>query len=160
LGAFSGSFDLAAAMAVVGVDPIETESVADLLTGLIDCSLVTVDVADDGSRYRLLETIRQYAEDQLVEAGEVPAVPQRKAIRFAGVCRAAGPGLEGPRVVQWVRRLGRERSDLLGAFDWHLDVGEPAVAWEMCGALTFFWVIAGLFGDARRCFERCRGHVE
>ncbi len=65
LAVFVGGFDLAAAEKVCGVEPIEDFEVLDLLGSLVDKSLVMLEERDDGSRYRMLETIRDYAREKL-----------------------------------------------------------------------------------------------
>ena len=75
LSVFAGSFDLDAAEAVCGFDPIDELDVFDLLGSLVDKSLVVVD--RDTGRYRLLETLRQYGAERLEERGEVDGLRDR-----------------------------------------------------------------------------------
>ena len=68
LGVFVGGFDLAAAEAVCGMEPLAGEDVLDLLQSLIEKSLVMLEERDDGARYLMLETIREYAREKLAQA--------------------------------------------------------------------------------------------
>jgi predicted ATPase/class 3 adenylate cyclase len=77
LSVFAGGFDLEASEAVCGFAPIDHDDVLDLISALVDKSLVTADRASGATRYRLLETLRQYGEERLEERGEARLVRQR-----------------------------------------------------------------------------------
>ena len=84
LAVFAGGFDLAAAEAVTGTDPINPVDVVDLLDDLVANSLVITERHGSTTRYRLLEPLRQFAEDRLAERGEADATRDRHLDRFAG----------------------------------------------------------------------------
>ena len=106
LAVFAGGFNLEAAEAVTSNGDVGTIDVLDLLEGLVEKSLAVAKEVGDTTRYRLLETIRQYAAERLDEAGEADEVRRRHAVYFrdlAGACRPPPPRrgqrrLEPPRL--------------------------------------------------------------
>ena len=109
LGVFVGSFDLDAVAGVAG-GPVTRWELLDTITGLIAKSMLVRDGAsDETARYRLLETLREFANEQLEEAGLGEVVRRRHAEQYASFAEAAGPALIGPDELTWRPRL---RSDL------------------------------------------------
>jgi predicted ATPase/class 3 adenylate cyclase/DNA-binding CsgD family transcriptional regulator len=155
LGVFVGSFSLSAAEAVTGSEAVDPYVVLDCLDKLVDKSLVQAEPDGDEPRYRLLETIRQYATERLFDAGAVEAARDRHLAWFARLCAEAAVGLDGPQLSQWVSRLSEDRPNLTAAFDWAIERNDAERLWSMCGALTFWWASAGHFADARRWFGAC-----
>src|SRR5439155_6240486 len=88
--------------------PIAREDVLDLLSQLVDKSLVLVDKGAGEPRYRLLETIRQYGRDRLIDAEEEEAVRERHRDWFLALAERAEPELIGPRQGEWLDRLEAE----------------------------------------------------
>ena len=117
LSVFAGGFDLDAAEAVCGSGDLDVLDVADLLGSLVDKSLVVAEPAGTGLRYRLLETIRLFAAERLVEAGEseVAAVAAAHYAHFLAVAEAAGAYLTGPEQGEWLARLDADLANLLRA---------------------------------------------
>jgi len=133
LSVFAGSFDLDAASAVVGGDEFE---VADLVSGLANRSLV---VHDGGSgRYRLLETLRQYAADRLVEAGESARVQERFVTYFTDFAHREGPRLGAAAVVDAGERLRAELDNLRATAEWLAESGRLAELVGLTRDLGFF----------------------
>ena len=98
LSVFAGGWTLAAAEAACAGDGIEEESVLELLARLVDKSLVAVRATGEGgARYRMLETVRQYAGEKLGESGEVFTVRSRHAEHYLALAEEAAPELTGPR---------------------------------------------------------------
>src|SRR4029079_7487802 len=93
-----------------GADPV---ALLDGLAGLVDRSLVIVDRGET-TRYRMLETIRQYAREQLIASGEAAAGGHRHCAAFRALAEAAEPELRGPAMGDWLDRLDAE-IDNLGA---------------------------------------------
>jgi predicted ATPase/class 3 adenylate cyclase len=114
LSVFAGSFDLGAAEAVCGFGGLEALDVTDLLGSLVDKSLVGAEPAGRSLRYRLLETIRQFAADRLAEAGngETAAVASAHCEHFLSVAQAAAPHLTGPEQGRWLARLDADHANL------------------------------------------------
>jgi predicted ATPase/DNA-binding SARP family transcriptional activator len=137
LAAFPGGWTLAAAEAVAGQDL--DDEVLDLLGHLVDRSLV---VSDHG-RFRMLETIRAYAQEQLDLAGEEGPVARRHAEFFINFAEAAEPHLRGAQQAQWLATLHAEDANLRQAMSWviaHRDE-EPDAALRLGGALGWYWYV-------------------
>jgi predicted ATPase/DNA-binding XRE family transcriptional regulator len=114
LSVFAEGFDLDAAEAVCGFGDIEVFEVADLLASLVDKSLVVAEPAGTALRYRLLETIRQFAAGRLAEAGEDEAAAAEAAhcAYFLSVAEAAAPHLTGPSQGSWLAQLDTDQANL------------------------------------------------
>jgi hypothetical protein len=115
LAVFAGGFTLEAAEAVCAGDQIDVEDVFDLLAGLVARSLVDATASGATTRFRLLETIRQYAEERLAAAGETDGLRARHLDYFIDFAAAATPSLYGPGQPEWAARLARERDNFQAA---------------------------------------------
>jgi predicted ATPase/class 3 adenylate cyclase len=156
LSVFAGGWTLEAAEAV-GAGPegdgIEPADVLDLLTRLADKSLVDVAAAEqpDGTaRYRLLETLRQYASERLAEAGEGEAAARRRhAAHYLALAEQAAPLLTGPQQLVWLARLDTEQDNLRAALRWYLDGREAAAGLRLAEALWGYWYLRHRAAEAR-----------
>ena len=129
LGVFAGSFDADAATAVAGDDELAAWDVRDALDDLVAKSMVVLDEGPDATtRYRLLETLRQYALERLDDTGQAEEHRRRHAEHYAKFAEAAGPGLEGPDEAAWLPRFDAELDNLRTAVAWSLDAEDPADA--------------------------------
>jgi predicted ATPase/class 3 adenylate cyclase len=146
LSVFVGGCTLEAAAAVTrlpeddGASQDEAVARLDTLDGLgrlVDRSLV---VADPGgpTRYRQLETIRQYAAERLASAGEVAAIRGRHLAFYLGLAREAGPALRGPDMVAWLNRLDYEADNLRAALEWSFEA-DPEAAMRLSVAMAAYW---------------------
>jgi DNA-binding CsgD family transcriptional regulator/Flp pilus assembly protein TadD len=153
LSAFAGGFTLDAAESVGAGEGIDEEDVLELLSRLVDKSLVVAkENWETGARYRMLEPIRQYAREKLRVSGEAEAVSRRHAEFFLALAEEAEPELKGPRQVEWLDRLETEHDNLRAALSWALgraiDLGP-----RMVGALCLFWYTRGYLSEGRRYLE-------
>jgi predicted ATPase/class 3 adenylate cyclase len=115
LSVFAGGFGLDAAEAVCGTGDLDALDVADLLGSLVDKSLVVAEPAGEGLRYRLLETIRLFAAERLVEAGgdgEAAAVAAAHYAHFLAAAETAAAYLSGPEQGKWLAQLDADRANL------------------------------------------------
>ena len=174
LSVFRGSFSLSAAEEVCaepGADGApDPYRVLDLIERLVERSLVEVQEARGSVVYRLLETVRQYAEGRLEEAGEADALRERHARFFMGRVLEAEPFLTGVHRREWVDRLGRDLDNLRQVLAWSRD-HDPEMYLEVSGALCWFWFSSRYWAEGRRWLEgalrlsgpsdrsRCRGRV-
>ncbi len=139
---FAGGFGLDAAEAVCGSGDVDVLDVADLLGSLVDKSLVVAEQAGGTLRYRLLETIRLFAAERLVEAGEdeAAAVAAAHCAHFLSVAETAAPYLTGPEQGRWLARLDADQPNLRRAAQYA--AGRPdgtAVVLRLGVALDRYW---------------------
>jgi tetratricopeptide (TPR) repeat protein len=131
LPVFAGGWTLEAAEAVCSADPIDANDVFELLAGLVARSLVVADETRLGTRYRLLETIRQYGEERLSEAGEADSLRLLHAEYYAEFAAAVSSHIYGRGQVEWGARLSRERDNLLAAMAYALDSHDVDLAFKL-----------------------------
>ncbi len=139
---------------------IERGEVLDVLASLVDKSLVQVAAREDGIRYRMLETVRQYARDRLSENGQSVAVRTRHRDAFLALAEAAEPKLKGVEQGAWLQRLEDEHENLRVALDWCLLETEMGTGLRFCAALSRFWVTRGHLSEGREWCARVLGKSE
>ena len=154
LSVFAGGWTLAAAEEVcAGVSAADSD-VLEWLTSLHDKSLMTVEQTDGHSRYGLLETMRQYAGEKLVESGGLEAVRERHRDYFLTLAEEAEPQLLGGEQAHWLQRLEEEHENLRAALGWSLlEAGSTGGA-RLCGALQRFWWTRGHLAEGREWCTR------
>jgi predicted ATPase/class 3 adenylate cyclase/DNA-binding CsgD family transcriptional regulator len=138
LSVFAGGFTLEAVGGVCGVEPDGDLPAVDVLAGLVDRSLVQVADEHGSPRYRLLETIRQYAGQKLADAGEGVTVRQRHAEWFAALAEECFAELLGPDVARADARLTADLDNLRTADDWAVETGQGELALRFAG--LNFWL--------------------
>jgi predicted ATPase/class 3 adenylate cyclase/DNA-binding CsgD family transcriptional regulator len=151
LAVFMGGFDIVAAEAIAGGD-VERHQVIDLITLLVDKSLVNAEYTSGPTRYRLLETVRQYALEKLGDSGEADVVRTRHRDHY----NAAAAKLDAPRVTDIDRRVDwadGEIDNLRGAFTWSLELSQIDRALELASALHPLWVTKGRFTEGLSWFD-------
>jgi len=159
LAVFRGGWTLASATAVC--DPQGDDiRMLDVLTRLADRSLVVVLPAVDGtSRYRLLETVREYALERLREAGEANTVAARHVDYFLRLAETAFERFLSPEQGRWLRLLQQEQENLLAALDRcaaRPDGGPRGL--QLASALYRHWYTHGLYAIGRQALERALAH--
>jgi predicted ATPase/DNA-binding CsgD family transcriptional regulator len=155
LSVFAGGFPLEAVEAVVTDDEVDEEDVLDLLSGLVDKSLVVVEPNEDGRvRYRLLEPVRQYALEQLQESGETEAVRRRHTAYFLELAEESELRLWGTEEATWLDRLEGEHDNLRAAVSWAIERGEVELGLRFAAALRWFWYARGHYGEGRGWLEQ------
>ena len=125
---FAGGFDLASAEKVCGFDPIDELDVIDLVTSLVDKSMIVADRGAVGMRYRLLETLRQYGEEQMELRGETALLRDRHAAHFADVTAELDVLVRGARQLEGSARMSLEWDNLRAAHLWALAQGDLDLA--------------------------------
>jgi non-specific serine/threonine protein kinase len=161
LSVFAGSFDLDAVDAICSPVPAPAAGApagglgaAGRLSTLVDRSLVAVTEGLSGRRYRLLETIRQYAAERLEATDTLAAVRTQHARYFAQLAKSAAPGAIGDDDQSArLRRLATEHDNLRRALDWLLD-SSIADALDLAVALIPYWQTRGLFDEGRETLDR------
>jgi predicted ATPase/class 3 adenylate cyclase len=137
--------------------------VLELLPQLVNKSLVTMDDEGDGPRYSLLETIRQYARDKLLESGEAAEVRNRHLAYHVQLAEEAEPHLYKIGALKWVTRLEAEYDNVRTAIEWGLD-HDPLRVLRIAGALPNFWYRRGYESEGIRwiheALERMKNQPE
>jgi non-specific serine/threonine protein kinase len=154
LSVFAGGWTLEAAESVCAEGPGDVLDVLDVLSSLVAKSLVVFD--EDAGRYRMQETIRQYAGDRLLDAGEGDEYRARNLVHFARLANEAGPKLQGAELSRTLAVLDAERDNLRAALGWALEQGEPhvTIGGELVQALGEFWTLRGQHYEAREWHRR------
>src|SRR5437879_2805313 len=149
LAVFAGGFTIEAAEAVAQGGAISVTKVLDLLSGLVDKSLVLLETEALEARYRMLETIRQVARERLEQAGEAAELGRRHAQFFLARAEAADPFLP-VHAEGWQERLAEDVGNLRAAADW-LEQDPTAVDDNLlfATALHWFWFGLGHYREAR-----------
>jgi predicted ATPase/class 3 adenylate cyclase len=157
LAIFAGGWTMEAAEAVCVGNAIASEDVLDRLSSLVNKSLVNAEERHGAERYRLLETIRDYARERLEASGEAEAVRRQHAEHFLALAEHVAPELRGARQAQWVKRLDAEHDNLRAALHWCVEHGEVEQGLRLGGALWRFWQMHGHLTEGReRLMEALR----
>jgi predicted ATPase/DNA-binding SARP family transcriptional activator/DNA-binding CsgD family transcriptional regulator len=154
LSVFARGWTLEAAEAVGAGAGLEQDDIVEVLSGLVDKSLVVAEASEGGGvRYRMLEPIRQYASEKLKEGSEGDEVRRRHAGFFLALAEEAEPRLRTPEDREWLELLEREHDNLRAALSWALERGEVDLALRLAGALGMFWFTQGYLGEGREWLE-------
>jgi len=161
LAVFVGSFGLSAAEAVGadtdGAAPSAAADVLPVLLRLVDKSMVVAERAGSATRYRLLETIRDYALERLQDAGETAAARTRHARWYRGLADSAD-AYSGP---EQIALLDPELGNVRAALGWCLSAGRtPEVALAIAAPLWWYWWARGASDEGRGWLMRCLGAVD
>jgi non-specific serine/threonine protein kinase len=146
LAVFAGGFSLNAAEQVCGDQALHGERIWDLLSRLVEKSMVQREDRADGSRYRLLETIRAFALDQAVHDSDLGDVRARHSAYFLGLAEEAEAFFLGPRQTEWLDRVGEDENNLWAAHEWFLEQA-PELCVRLGAATRRLWVRRGLFKE-------------
>jgi len=150
LSVFVGGFTRAAAASVC-LDG-DAERALELIERLVDASLVIPEEHEGETRYRLLETVRQYAATRLAEHGERAEIEERHAsylLAFVQSTRAS----QHDDLQRWVRRVEYERGNLGGALAWYRDAGDGETLLALVASVWRFWWISGDLTEGRAWLE-------
>jgi predicted ATPase/serine/threonine protein kinase len=172
LAVFSGQFTIRAAEAILGSEErgatyddwrssIHISDVLDLLTRLVDKSLVVVDTESGGLHYRLLETVRHYAWQKVAEAGEDASLIRRHAHWFVEFAERGASALNGPEEAAWFARLDSEHDNLRAVLQRvSTPPSNPLLLIRLCCALGVFWNVRGHWSEALRWTESALALVD
>ena len=130
-------------------DRIAAADAAALLASLIDKSLVLAELTDDGPRYRMLETISEYASERLDESGERAATERRHLAYFREYARTADPKLRGAGQLLWLERLEREHENLRAALRRAVEAGDEQEALVLVLGCVWFWEMRNYSSERR-----------
>ncbi len=146
--AFAGSFDMDAAEAVCGREPIEASEVIDHVTALTAKSLVQNDDASGRTRYRLLESVRHFGAELLVAEGELETTRMTHCDHYVQYAERSEAQLFGPRKRDWFDRLAQDLDNFRAALAWSIEQperSEPGL--RLAAALAQLWFTRGLYRE-------------
>jgi non-specific serine/threonine protein kinase len=153
LSVFSGGWSLDSAETVCAGGTLAPSEVLDVLSALVRKSLVVVEPHPTTPRYRLLETMRQYAAVKLEEIGETATLRQRHAQWCIALTREADRHLTGAHQPEWLERLEREHDNVRAALEWSLS-SDPHAGLVLSGSLWRFWWMHGYLREGRERLAR------
>jgi predicted ATPase/class 3 adenylate cyclase len=160
LAVFSGGWTLELAEQVCSDQRIYQSEILDILGKLVDKSLVAVVEGSTGTRYRILETVRQYAREKLFESGEGEKIRDGHLKAFVELAEEAEPEIRGADQLLWLDRLDDEIDNLRAALEWSRSIAEhpgrtvegsqvrdPESFLRLASALWRFWSVRGYIAD-------------
>ena len=151
LAVFAGGFDLAAAEAVCSGDGLDRAEILDLLTQLSDKSLLLVERHQgQGRRYRLLETVREYALDRQRTSGEAARMSDRHLDWYLALAEQAEPQvLWGAVETALLNRMEAEQDNWRAALQWSIDQGYAESSLRLAAALGWYWYVRAYLNEGR-----------
>jgi predicted ATPase/DNA-binding SARP family transcriptional activator len=149
LGVFPAGFDVAAAAAVTG----EAE-VLPALAKLADASLLAAERSPEGTRYRLLMTVRAFARERLSEAGEANDAAMRHREHYRALAGHLDAHMADKGLATWLPRGRREHENFQAALRWSLERGDDEPALALAARLGMYWFRVGYVNDGRELLER------
>ncbi len=147
MSVFAGGWTLAAAEAV-----FETDDAEDVLSSLVDKSLAIAEPQGEGTRYRLLETVKQYAHYRLAESESMTGARTRHRDYFIEFALEVRPKLMGADQAHWFSVLDAEHDNLRQALGFCLEANEGQAGLRLAGGLSRFWLTRGHFSEGRSMF--------
>ncbi|TML02861.1 MAG: hypothetical protein E6G36_10875 [Actinobacteria bacterium] len=147
IAVFTGGCTLEAAEAVCG-------TTIERLSALIDHSLLQHNATATGSRYAMLETIREYAIEALERTDRVETLRRMHADFFCDLAVRTEPELEGPAQANWLRSLDDDHDNLRAALEWCFGGGDAELGARLVGSLWRFWYLRGHLAEGLRWAER------
>lgn len=143
LGVFTGSLSLDAAQAVCSDVEVDEDRVSEILGSLVWKSMILATPDKDKSRFRLLETMREYARERLIDAGDLHETAARHCEWFVERASEAAAHLTKPEADAWLRDLDQDLGNLRAALRWAIDTGETELASRLMAGLWRYWHMRG-----------------
>jgi predicted ATPase/class 3 adenylate cyclase len=158
LAVFSGGWTLDAAEAIASFGPDPQLSVFDDLDALHDASLIQLQESADQEaatdpRFAMLQTIHEFATEQVIASGELEQAKEHHATWFRDLAIAAEPHLSGPSAVSWLERLERDHDNIRAALEWLRSQSDGERAVTLAAALWRFWWTRGHVSEGREQIE-------
>ncbi|GAA2273511.1 LuxR family transcriptional regulator [Nonomuraea roseoviolacea subsp. roseoviolacea] len=152
---FAGNLDLEAAEAVCGGDGLAAHDVVDLLSSLVDKSILISRHDGEGVRYRLLETIRDYGLERLEESGQAAALRRRHRDHYRRLASQSRARMTSPEQMSWLARLGADHANLRLALEHcYTEPGQTRTGLAMAADLMYHWVNGVYLGEGRAWLRR------
>ena len=155
LSVFRGGFTLESAEEVGSRDHLESYEVLDVLSQLVDKSLVVVEEGPRGeARYRILEVLRHYGTERLAETGRTEDVRARHAAFFLSLAERAEPELFTSQQLGWLNRLEGDYDNFRAAMTWAMESDHGETALRVASALFWFWIFHRHVNEGQDWIER------
>jgi predicted ATPase/DNA-binding NarL/FixJ family response regulator len=152
---FSGNFGLDAIEYVASGDDVERAEILNVVDSLVDKSILMREEDDDGVRYRLLQTTREYGEEKLLQSGEYATVHRRHRDWHAQIAARFDAEWIGPDQVAWINRLRRDHPNLRTALNFCTgNPGEAVAGMRMATQIDDYWGIRGFHTEARHWLDQ------
>jgi predicted ATPase/serine/threonine protein kinase len=159
LSVFAGGWTLDAAETVCTGNDLPQSAVLELLSGLVDKSLVLVEEREGQQRYRLIVTLREYAHKRLMQTEEGEALTRRHVDFFVAFALEADTRLVGNEQKAWLERLNAEYDNLRAVLNWTLQ-HNTEIGLELAGALGRFWHLGGHWNEGQRWLAQLLGRED
>jgi predicted ATPase/class 3 adenylate cyclase len=153
LAVFSGGWTLELAEQICADEKIDEFDILDMLTHLVDKSLVAVEENHSEMRYRILETVRQYAREKLFESGDGVEIRNRHCDAFVKLVEQAQPELKKDDSPKWFGILDAEQENIRSAIWWSLENNDATPAITICNALEYYWSLRSLTREAYNFYK-------
>jgi predicted ATPase/DNA-binding SARP family transcriptional activator len=150
LSVFAGGCDLAAAEKVCADENLPDSQVLDVLSRLVDKSLLTGPGAAGETRFTQLQTLWQYGRDRLEDCGEAEAMRARHGAYYLRLATEAHDGLRGATGPRWRDRLTPELANLRAALNWYIATGDADAALSLASGIAWLWFVNGDFAEGAR----------
>lgn len=150
LSVFAGGWTLEDAEGLIQNDLGTRTDVLNLLSNIVDKSLVVVDHKHGLARYGMLETVRQFSAELLTDTGDADEFRERHASLFIKLAEEADPKIRGVDQLKWLEILEGEHENLRAALEWSIASDRADDAARLIGALGWFWFIRGYWQEAWR----------
>jgi non-specific serine/threonine protein kinase len=155
LSVFAGGFDLEAVEQTCADEDIAQQDVFQLVTGLVDKSILDREEHGSRVRYRLLETIRQYGQTHLTESGQGRSLRRRHRDYYHDLAVRADAAVMSPRQTEWLLRLRPDLANIRVALESCLtEPGHAQAGLQIASALQYYWLFHGLLREARQWLTR------
>jgi predicted ATPase/class 3 adenylate cyclase/DNA-binding CsgD family transcriptional regulator len=152
LSAFSGGFTVDAAGEVGATGTVAKADVTELISRLVEKSLVVFD--PELGRYHLMQTIQEFAHDQLFVAGEVDEVRARHAGHFTELAETTAAALDAGILGEHLDALEADHDNMRAALEWSLATRDHSTALRLASSLTVFWAVRGHYSEAQDWHRR------
>jgi predicted ATPase/DNA-binding SARP family transcriptional activator len=150
LATFTGGCGLTAAEAVCADEQVPAGEILDVLSRLVDKSLVIATGDEGEARFSQLQTLWQYGRDRLTESGEADTMRARHGAYYRQLAEQAHQGLRGAAGPMWRDRLVTESGNLRAALDWYIATGDADAALSLASGMAWLWFITGDFLEGAR----------
>ncbi|WP_440104250.1 ATP-binding protein [Streptosporangium sp. H16] len=155
LSVFAGDFELDAARYVCSSGSLPSEDIMELISSLVEKSILLSDGTPSGHRYRLIDTLRQYGEEWLDKLGETATIREKHRDYYLQLAKRSEDAWSGARQVYWYVRMRHEHDNIRVALDHCLRTpGEVQAGLKLLSSLWFMWVACGLAREGRLYLEK------